>query len=932
MKNLLKPYWVLLTGTLPISVLLYLLLIEWKTIHSLLSSKTLVFWNLVFGVLLTLLLIQSIYAVFQLFLKKNVSLSYALCTLSLHLLSLIFYTNYSDEIVPANVPAWMFDGNKFIYIYTFLMPSIMYALMVLILVNTPDVTKVSFLKNLGYSFAIPIGFYFFFFMIGSVYHPVHLGDYLEIFLWIIFVTIMMSFYYFALRALYILIFDKGLVKRISPLIWKLIFALIFPILGLSLYATIMTFGGLLGDFTNFWFFILALINGIIVCLPRYTNQRINLIIWLMRSCTFSYTTYFFVVFLPYTPLSFLLLFTVVFGVLMLTPIALFFIHASVLYSDYMSLKLYFKPYDLIMSGLVSFLLIPAIITIHFQFIRHDLHQTLDYVYSPSYEQQPNISNSNIKKLISYFRKTKRVRASNFQWIPYIDSYFSWLVMDNLSLSNRKLNELEQIFLGAPIYSLDSAALKSNVALQDLKSESVYDEVNKVWKSWVHLSLKNGKIAATEYHGEFSLPTGVFITNYYLDMGGRREMGILAEKKTAKWVYQNIVNTSKTRDPGILYYSNFNKIELRVYPFVANELRTTGFQVVHKEPFQLKIGDKVANLGTQDKAGFIENSNFYTYIPSKEKAKLPEFSRKPYFHFVIDVSNLNSLERYKIQLKNLENKYPSLFINAKISLTDAYVKTVDYKKNWTDELSENKNGSGFFLQRAIEQIGYQESQNQSNFYPIILVLSDSTSGKIFTQEHLSAWSFAFPEEAGYFYLDEHNILKKYVFDKPFNGIVANLDSIVTGKKVKVWLTEGRKYFLQNDFNASLIFKTNLLQEPLQFKKENWQSGIWLLGQQQQLLLHPELKEQFWRNFLKNSFESNILTEMNTFIALENEAQKAVLKRKQHEVMNANTNLDISQDMNRMSEPEFWMMALSLVLLGIYSQRKDLTSRFWAKNSE
>jgi hypothetical protein len=45
-----------------------------------------------------------------------------------------------------------------------------------------------------------------------------------------------------------------------------------------------------------------------------------------------------------------------------------------------------------------------------------------------------------------------------------------------------------------------------------------------------------------------------------------------------------------------------------------------------------------------------------------------------------------------------------------------------------------------------------------------------------------------------------------------------------------------------------------------------------------------------NLVKNSFESNILSEYTSYIALENEAQKAVLKRKQREVLNANSNLD------------------------------------------
>jgi hypothetical protein len=74
---------------------------------------------------------------------------------------------------------------------------------------------------------------------GSFYHPNQISDYLEIFLWILIVGVMVSFFYFATRALYILIFNKNLLKKIPAILWKIIIALIFPILGLGLYATLM---------------------------------------------------------------------------------------------------------------------------------------------------------------------------------------------------------------------------------------------------------------------------------------------------------------------------------------------------------------------------------------------------------------------------------------------------------------------------------------------------------------------------------------------------------------------------------------------------------------------------------------------------------------------------------------------------------------------
>jgi hypothetical protein len=63
----------------------------------------------------------------------------------------------------------------------------------------------------------------------------------------------------------------------------------------------------------------------------------------------------------------------------------------------------------------------------------------------------------------------------------------------------------------------------------------------------------------------------------------------------------------------------------------------------------------------------------------------------------------------------------------------------------DELSEDGIEGGFFLERAIQQIAYQETKNQSSFYPIIVVLSDSIANGVFPENKLSHWCFAFQKE-------------------------------------------------------------------------------------------------------------------------------------------------------------------------------------------
>jgi hypothetical protein len=82
----------------------------------------------------------------------------------------------------------------------------------------------------------------------------------------------------------------------------------------------------------------------------------------------------------------------------------------------------------------------------------------------------------------------------------------------------------------------------------------------------------------------------------------------------------------------------------------------------------------------------------------------------------------------------------------------------------DELSED-GIEGAFFERAIQQIAYQETKNQSSFYPIIVVLSDSIANGVFPENKLSHWRFAFPEGANFLLLDKQNILTSHTFENP-----------------------------------------------------------------------------------------------------------------------------------------------------------------------
>jgi hypothetical protein len=72
-------------------------------------------------------------------------------------------------------------------------------------------------------------------------------------------------------------------------------------------------------------------------------------------------------------------------------------------------------------------------------------------------------------------------------------------------------------------------------------------------------------------------------------------------------------------------------------------------------------------------------------------------------------------------------------------------------------------------------------------------------------------------------------------------------------------------------------------------------------------------------------SKIMTPVTSYLVVENEVQKAMLKRKQAQVLAGNKALDLDDDTQRMSEPSFW---LSVVLFGLlyYFQTKKRSIYF------
>src|SRR5690606_14780507 len=418
----------------------------------------------------------------------------------------------------------------------------------------------------------------------------------------------------------------------------------------------------------------------------------------------------------------------------------------------------------------------------------------------------------------------------------------------------------------------------------------------------------------EYATTIELPEGCWISDYYLYVGNKKEFGILAEKKSAMWVFSNIRN--ENRDPGILHYLTGNKVAFRVFPFSKNEVRKTGIEFLHKEPIKLTIDNNIVELGNEEETigGIIETENV-VYVSARQKQSLKPVQRKQYFHFLVDVSkdrNNYSNDFTKRINKVLESNKP-LSENAQISFVNSYVNTFPLNNDWKQHFQSQTFEGGFYLERAINTTLFNAYKNKS--YPVIVVVTDSIQNAVLDKD-FSDFKFAFPESDLFYNLSNNGTLQAHSLIKnplePQPEILRECQFCETVLEYK--LSDNSIAYLPNNNQPSIILKKDIFETAeTEIKEKNWQSALTMQTKWTSQILHPETSDKEWLNLVKYSFVSKVMTPVTSYLVVENEAQKAILKKKQEQVLSGNKSLDLDEDTQRMSEPSLWILTILFGLI-------------------
>ncbi|MFD1874653.1 MSEP-CTERM sorting domain-containing protein [Hymenobacter bucti] len=931
MHNFLNPKWLLALTVGPLLLLAALCYGEFSVVHSLLPPASVGLWQSFGWGLGALGLVSLVYLVWAWAHEQEVSTWYAVAALVAYSLFVGLYTFHADEVLPRSVPRWLVPTDIVVCVWTFLMPTLAHALLVLVVRFTPPGRPHSALANLGLAVAVPVGAWLALGLLTGLWGLLSgwfehgMGGGYVLLVGAIGVGPLL-FLFFLVRAVYILSLGQEKEWGDYSIVWKVVLTTVLPVLGLAVNSGLFfghfstdTEAGIFGNFNSPWFYGLAVLNGGLLCLPAHRlGPRGRLALLGARSALLGYTAYFFLVFLPFLPLSMVAVIAIGSGFLMLAPLMLLVVHVSTLHDDLGALAPYYAPLvrrAVLVGGLV---VLPLGLTGSYWHQRQVLHEALEYAYSPDYAKHYDLDAAALTHALAVVQQHKDSNWDLFMGSqqPYLSTYYNWLVLDNLTLPESKIADLQKIFLGAePLakrprwnrwtpptnFAEDQGPTVGQPALQQLSTRSTYDAKQQAWVSWVDLEIANTDISRqAEYSTAITLPAGCWVGNYYLDIGPRREYGTLAERKAATWVYSQIVNDRTGQDPGLLSYLGPNQLSLRVYPVVGAEVRRTGIQLLHKEPFELAIGGRTVQLGTPGAAPAgaapaATAGGAVVYLGAAAKRQLPLVQRRPYYHFLLDVSRgqAGAKAGYVQRVQALLRTQP-LAVGPRFSLVNAYTAPLGEGADWQRALAECRNEGGCYLTGAVRRSLTAAQLRPAATYPRLVVVTDSL-GSAVLPANFADLGAAYPESDEFYVLLPDGRLEAHSLRQAPATALASGPPPALGPAVRAWPNAAHALaYLPDTGEAALVLPHPA--DPLAVPggaPTRWATGLLLHGFGQWQSLHPEAAGRGHLPFIQASFRAGILTPLTAYLVLENDAQKAALQRKQEEVLAANHNLDAQE---------------------------------------
>ena len=566
--------------------------------------------------------------------------------------------NSMDEILPRSVTSWIYPPERLLFNqFAFAMLPLFLGILHLACAKPVAARGRSMAVNLGMAVGAPI-FLYVFGVSSSVFE--RWGSAAVVVAVTVAVVMGIVMFVAIIRALMVGLRGARRGGEMGQRVAILVFALCLPLGGLLLNRGIP----FPVDFQAWEVYALVVANAAILCFASFHHGRRPRLSFNLLCATFPFSLYFFVVFLPYTPLSIFAVLAMGAGFLILTPTLLFSLHLYLLNQARHGLLMGGDQRRVVLAGLLCALILPGFFTVRGLADKAALNAALDYVYAPRIEgdglSYPG-SRSNLSRALSNHRAYK-----DGIYYPFLSDYYGWLVFDNLVLPDDKLARLEEIFFGDSASSQgrdahrrsgglwgrgnvrDRSRMPRAVAVShavevgklDLRFVPAGDESTVVTFA---LTLENNAQNAAEYLKTLPLPAGIFVNGFRLHIDGVPVPGRIFEKKTALWVY-TMIRDSERRDPGLLFYNTPGELELRVFPVAPHvpakvEIDFLVPSRITAESVTAGLKDPAVVLGELGRLlrPQLVRAGRDDLAVGLDALHLPTVEREPYLHLIIDRS-------------------------------------------------------------------------------------------------------------------------------------------------------------------------------------------------------------------------------------------------------------------------------------------------------
>lgn len=863
-------------------------------------------------------------------------LSVAIFSLMAHTGYMYLFVFYVHEAIPSSIQPWIIDeGNIGRWTFTLLMPG---AFLSLYRVSGLFFSQLSGRESAGLAvismLAVPILWY----LITAITQPLLLGQYGDV-LGIIITTILVVVF----LAATIRVFDTVVHRQTSSnlpeqhYIVAGLLAIAAPLGGLYLNSSIP----FPVDFQATSIYVLTIFNGLIQ-LIKPGGTRFTLTRLFLRCLAFPFILYFFLVFLPFLPLSIFAILAMGAGFLMLTPLALGLFQARLTWQDFEVARKKSAAASIAVS-IIGLSILPGYFVLQANVTKNALDKSLSYFYAHDLNASP-LSQFEIDRSAEALLQL-RDRKDGIQ-LPYISGFYNKVVFGDMVMSDKKISNTYQLLTGAELPSPNDSSFFGSqrggrgarfgvvvAPTRDVILDEWVLEKGAADSSTLKLTLKNETDETHSlYVGDLHIPEGVFVTALRLKIEGEWVDGQLFDKKTALWVFQKITEVRK--DPALLYYKSPNVLELRVYPFPADGVREVEIDFITHPAM-------IAKIHLDETSIALNGLNADTSLLTSEGFKIPlqeiqqsSFVRKPYLHAILDfssgaVTDENLLAKRIAQVgRELGLKQVSITAaNISMSAMDNKGLLSIDKISDLEEVIKNislEPMAGLWVEPAIAKVMIEASENIDGI-PVAVVLTDKYAGTL-QQPNLEPWRHLVPDMP-YWYIYSPNELVKLAISESdtihqAEGLAKNAVVAIRQRgEITVFPTDRTALFSAQVNDGLEIYRhdekrfvpISLLPNTVPVSS-SWPSLASVWQDWRTASLSTAVLEESRAALHQSSKSNGVLLPVTSFIVVESSSQWEILKRKEKQSLANHSALDF-EDTQETSEPG-WLLLLCLLLGYLY----------------